>query len=296
MDYQNPYEDQSGSGSGNDDGAGPDTSTPNSGTPYQGIPPPWYNGSGIVPFAPGKTWQDYSGGRLTDPEGNTWNWDRTNGAVGGWVKEGSSPPSAPSGGGGGGTPSGGTPFEWPTFTGPSFKPSVPLTGFTPYTPTPFSYADYKLPTLEEAQNQPGYKFGLQEGQDAAANAAAKFGTLRGGGFLKDLFKYTNAAGEQNYGNVVSQGEGAYNLNRGNAFNNWQANEGAKAAAAGFNWQGAKDENTSLNQGNQQDYTNAYQNAVAEFNPKFQSASLSFADNFNRWLAKLNSLTQLSRPV
>lgn len=204
-------------------------------------------------------------------------------------------PGAPDPGGGGGNTTGGgtTTSPFPTFTAPGFTPQQGLTPPNPYTFTPFSYKDFSAPTLEDAKNQPGYLFGLQQGQDALQNAAAARGTLRGGGTLKDLFGYTNAAAEQNYGNVFNQQKSVYDENRDNAFGSWAANNAGSLGAFTTNWGVAKDVNTSANNANQTNYQNAFQNAGAEFNPLFNASTLTFQDSYNRWLAKLNSLTNIA---
>ncbi len=199
------------------------------------------------------------------------------------------------GGGGGGTGAAGAPgaSPFPTFSPPTATPQVGLTAPSPYIFTPFSYKDFSAPTLADAQNQPGYAFGLKQGQDALQNSAAARGTLRGGGTLKDLFGYTNAAAEQNYGNVFNQDLTSYNTNRDNAFGSWAANNAGNLGAYQTNYGVAKDVNTSGNAANQQNYTNAFQNAASVFNPQFQASQLQFSDSYARWLAKLNSLTSIA---
>lgn len=203
------------------------------------------------------------------------------------------------GGGGGGTPAAGpaagpaaNPF--PTFTAPGFTPSTPLQApANPYRFTPFEARTFTAPTLEEAKNNPGYQFGLKQGQDSFLNNRALLGTIRGGGTIKDLFNYTNAAAEQNYGNVFNQNKSIFDTNEGERFGAWSANQLGGLNEFNTNYGVTKDVNSSLNAGNQQDYTNSFNNASAEFNPKFQGATLSFADQYNRWLAKLNSLTTIA---
>lgn len=203
---------------------------------------------------------------------------------------------AAGGGGAGGIGGGGvgtaatsttTPFAWPQFTPPGFTPTQPFQGS--YSFTPFSYGAFKAPTLEEARNAPGYQFGLQQGQDALLNAAARMGVARGGGTLKDLFNFTNTAAEQNYGNVFNQELTGYTTNRDTAFNQWAANNAAALNAFGAQ----KDVYNLNNQAARENYLNAFQNASAAFNPQFQASTLSFGDAYNRWLARLNSLTNIA---
>ncbi len=196
-------------------------------------------------------------------------------------------------GGGGGAGSGVTPFAWPGYTPPAAPTLTPLGAPTPYSFTPFSYDRFHAPTLDEAKNAPGYQFGLQQGQDSLLNAAARMGVARGGGTLKDLFGYTNAAAEQNYGNVFNQDLQGYNTNRDTAFNSWAANNAAGANAWDRNYGASKDVNASQNQTAQDTYANLRQNAADVFNPQFDAAKMSFSDLYQRWLGKLNSLTTIA---
>lgn len=263
---------------------------------------PWYQNADWQPpdgfVYGGYTWQ---GGQPQKQIGWTYN---TDGTMSPNPPSATPPPAATPPPTSGGTPGGGTsgsgagspPFQWPTYNPPPFTPQNGVAAPPTYTPTTFSYDDYHLPTLAEAQAQPGFLTGLKNGQDAIQTSAAARGTLRGGGTLKDLFNWTNSASEQNYGNVVNQGENAYSLNRWNAFSNWSTNEANRAAAAGVNFSNAKDVNTSVNNANQSNYNNARQNAADVFNPQFDISKLTFADLYNRWKTQVDSLTNLSRPV
>ena len=239
----------------------------------------------------------------TLPDGSSVTAGRFN-ANAGSLQQQNTPPAAATpqptsaGGGGGGTTvaspgSSPTQFNWPTFTAPTATPAQGLTAPNPYVPTTFNYGDFNAPTLTDAQNQPGYTFGLQQGQQAVGDKAASLGLVRGGGFLKDLFNYTNAAGEQNYQNVYNQDQSTYNTNRGNAYQNWSANETNRQNAYGVNAGIAKDVNTSGNAAAQQNFNNANTSAVESFNPQFAAANTTFTDMYNRWLAGLNATTSIA---
>lgn len=165
-----------------------------------------------------------------------------------------------------------TPFAWPEFHAPGFDPQT-----APEAPPPFTHPDFVAPTLDEAKNQPGYKFGFDQGVDAIKTAAGAKGILRGGGTLKALFDYGNAAAEQNYANVYRQNADTYNTNLGKDLGTYTTN-----------WGVTKDVSNLGNAAKQGNYQDAFQNAGAEFNPKFQGAQLSFTDMYNRWLANLNA--------
>lgn len=87
----------------------------------------------------------------------------------------------------------------------------------------FSYADFKAPTLDEAKNQPGYQFGVDQGLKALQQSRAAQGLLRTGGTLKDIQQYGQNAATQNYGNVLQQDAGIYDRNRANAVGIYNTN-------------------------------------------------------------------------
>lgn len=96
-------------------------------------------------------------------------------------------------------------------------------GFHFNAPPPFSYADFTAPTLEQAQNEPGYAFARDEGQRAMQQSAAGRGLLRSGGTLKDLAAWANKFAEQNYGNVFNRAQQTWQGNRNSAFDNYNMN-------------------------------------------------------------------------
>lgn len=145
--------------------------------------------------------------------------------------------SSGSGGGVGGSaaPGGGitNPALYTPFTGTAPGPpaAASWSDYAPnYLPQPtvpqapaFSYADYALPSLQDAENQPGYQFGVQQGEKALQQSRASQGLLRTGGTLKDILDYGRNAATQNYGNVVAQTEGAYDRNRAGAVQSYNTN-------------------------------------------------------------------------
>lgn len=215
------------------------------------------------------------------PAGPDTHWDPTSRQ---FVNNAQAPPPGPGGGVGPGPaagsvfdPNAGQNFQFPTFTPPTY--AAPPT----YTPPPaFSYADFQAPTLDEAQNQPGYQFGLQQGLGALQNSQAAKGLVRTGGSLKDLFSFGDQFANQNYGNVLTQDEGIYSTNRANAADAWTKNYGAGLDTANYN----------LSAANQQ-FQNQNTSALEAFNPSFQAASLKFSDLYQRWLAGLNANTTLA---
>lgn len=106
---------------------------------------------------------------------------------------------------------------------PTYQKYTPLGFPTPPKPPAFSYADFKAPTLEEASKQPGYQFGLQQGEQALQQSRAAQGLLRTGGTLKDILDYGRSAATQNYSNVLNQDLGIYNTNRAGAVQAYNTN-------------------------------------------------------------------------
>jgi hypothetical protein len=98
-------------------------------------------------------------------------------------------------------------------TGPDSSPLFPNFQIPTYHAPNFRQAPaFQLPTLEEAQNAPGYQFGVQQGEQALQQSRAAQGLLRTGGTLKDILDYGRQAATQNYGNVAAQKLAEYNTN------------------------------------------------------------------------------------
>jgi hypothetical protein len=97
----------------------------------------------------------------------------------------------PRGGGGGG--GGGGSFNYNDFPNYDFGP-LPQ----------FTAPQFSAPTLTDAQNEPGYQFRLQSGQNSLERSAAAKGLLRTGGTLKDIVDYGQNFASQEYGNVYNR--------------------------------------------------------------------------------------------
>lgn len=96
------------------------------------------------------------------------------------------------------------PYQTPTWGGDFSAPPKPDTLNTPY----------QLPTLEQAQQQPGYEFGRRMGEQGIQRSAAAKGTVLNPGTVQALSAFNNDYATQNYGNVVNQGLAARNQNLG----------------------------------------------------------------------------------
>jgi len=140
------------------------------------------------------------------------------------------PPTVP-GGPAPGAPSGDSGFALPPgfwamsgFDGPT-GPGFQIPGAPQFTP----------PTAEEAQNSPGYKFRLGEGERALQNSAAARGVLRTGGTLKDIIGYGQNFAGQEYQNVFDRALSAHDRRQGAWATTLQAEQARSLAAFNRAW-------------------------------------------------------------
>lgn len=178
------------------------------------------------------------------------------------------------GGAGGGAPGGGlfnpalyTPFQGqaPSYTPPTL-PGAP--NFDDYynasayqnpvyhAPTQrqapaYVPGTFTAPTLDEAQKQPGYQFGVDQGERALQQSRAAQGLLRTGGTLKDILDYGRNAATQNYGNVFNQDLGTFQTNEGGRVNAYNTNYQTQVRDPNqYDLQNAQSAFTNQLQGNQ----------------------------------------------
>lgn len=152
---------------------------------------------------------------------------------------GTPPPTTPPPGNGqpsiGGTLSGGgggfTPPPQVNLGGPNGIPYIPGTpNFHPPSrgiPAPWSYDKFQAPTFEQAQNEPGYQFTAQQGNDALQRWAAARGTLNDSGTAKALIDYGQNAASTNYQNVWNRSFNAWNADVGNSLDAYKTNYGTQ---------------------------------------------------------------------
>jgi hypothetical protein len=93
---------------------------------------------------------------------------------------------------------------------------------------PFS-EQFKAPTLEQAQNYPGYQFQLGQGLNAMANSAAARGGLVSGNATTAFNNFAQGAAQSDYTNIYNQAMQEY-MNRYNIFNSNQTNQFNRLAA------------------------------------------------------------------
>lgn len=217
MDYENPDNDQTGSGSGTPSGQGSGTTPGSTG------------GS-----SPDTSWWanaiagDYSKflGRDANPD-EIQNW--INGALGagkdyGWIQNQIAnsaeamryaynrdvrPPGDQNGGGvqgGGGLVD---PFTRPA---PGY---IHAPTFTP--PTFIKAPAFVAPTIQDALNDPGYNFGLQQGEQALQNSAAAGGVLNSGNTLRNILEFGNNYATTKYNDLFNRKLAEYGTNYGSQY-------------------------------------------------------------------------------
>lgn len=111
-------------------------------------------------------------------------------------------------------------------------------------------AQFQAPTGVTEQNDPGYQFRLQQGQNAIQNSAAARGGLLSTGTAKNLNDYAQGQASNEYQNVYNRAQSTYgtNFNTQNTNNNNLYNRQYGVAALGQN--SASNLNSNLQSGAQ----------------------------------------------
>lgn len=111
--------------------------------------------------------------------------------------------------------------------------------FNPNNPLQAWQGNFTAPTLQQAENTPGYQFQLQQGLGALNNAAAAAGGLNTGNTGEALQQYGQGLAQTDYNNVYNQAlqqyQQSYNQyaqNQANTFNQYSTLAGLGQTAAG----------------------------------------------------------------
>lgn len=200
-------------------------------------------GSGVKDIAGMKEWTAKNGGRvisdngtMVTPFGETMDnliAARTGNGHAGWGGGGPSEP-APMQANGGGlqasmASSGGN------YGGGGGSQGLNLGQFDPFVYEKWQAPDaFKAPSAQDAQNDPGYQFGLDQGTSAMTNSAAARGLLRSGGTLQDFAKFGNDYASTKYNDVYNRALQTYGTNTGTSFQANQANNQGRLGAFGAN--------------------------------------------------------------
>lgn len=179
----------------------------------------WVNGAIDVPGHEPVDWQN--------PDSYQWLINNPGAAPGAAPR----PPGVPgrlgptSGGGGGGSQYGQFganegPFQYPDWVPPTVafeKWQAPTRDMQP-----FQYEDFKGPTAENFQADPGYQFRADQMDRTIKNAKSAQGLLATGNTLADLMSYRGGLASQEYGNVYNRQFGAWDANRNKALDTWKS--------------------------------------------------------------------------
>ena len=106
---------------------------------------------------------------------------------------------------------------------------------------PFRGDKFAAPSYEQAQQDPGYQFRLQQGQQALENSAAAKGMLRTGGTMKGLMDYNQAAASQEYDKTYGRALGEYQMGYGQDVTADQQQWGRATQKFGMNRQAGLDQ-------------------------------------------------------
>ena len=106
---------------------------------------------------------------------------------------------------------------------------------------PYIAEKFARPTYEQAQQDPGYQFRLQQGQQALENSAAASGMLRTGGTMKGLMDYNQAAASQEYDKSYGRALGEYQMGYGQDVRSDQDQWARQTQKHGMNRQGSLDQ-------------------------------------------------------
>lgn len=155
---------------------------------------------------------------------------------------------------------------------------APAFNWSQFNPSRFSFGEYvpkfgpfSAPSMQDAENEPGYQFARDQGRKSLESSAAGRGVLRTGGTLKDILEYGDKFGEQNYNNVFNR-----------KYQTWQGNSA---------WD--RDNYTTNRDTAEQVFDRGYRGEKDAFDALHDSEGKTFQDNYNRWRDRLNSLTQIA---
>ena len=166
------------------------------------------------------------------------------------------------------------PFSYPAFTGTFTNPA------------------FQAPTLAQAQQQPGFQFGLQQGEDALTRSAAARGSALDTGTLKDLQNYAQDYANQAYGNLYNQDLNTYATNRANALGNFQ--QSYQQYLNGLN---AAQQAYGLNAGVQnQLFGQAFDQSQAQFQNQLSLANIGLQSTLAGVNAGQNSVNGISNTL
>lgn len=151
--------------------------------------------------------------------------------------------------------------------------------------SPFEFKEFKAPTLEQAEQNPGYQFAKKEMLGTLQNSYAGRGLARTPNAYNAFMQNVNNLAEQNYGNVFNRERDVFGTNEGNRFTAYQENTGNL-----FNtWKTNKDLALDI-------FDRDYKGDYDKFSFTRDAEKFDANTALQKWLAKVNSATTLARPV
>ena len=174
---------------------------------------------------------------------------------------------------------------------------------------PFTYQDWRAPSVEQVMADPSYQWRKQQGEQSLQGWAAAKGTLNSSDTALALINYGQNAASQEYGNVYGREYDIYRTNRAGALESANLNEANRYRAYATNRAGAVDTyNTNYQTQFVDPYRAEYQRATDLYAPqmaqwmteadlqktgystdaaaRMQTQQLSMTDAWNRFLADL----------
>jgi hypothetical protein len=151
---------------------------------------------------------------------------------------------------------------------------------------------FQAPTNVTEQNDPGYQFRLQQGQQALERSAAARGGVLSGGAVKAAQRYGQDYSSNEYGNVYNRALGEYQMGY-NQFQNNQANEFNRLAAVSGIGQTAGSQLNAQGQSAAQNVGNINMTAGQQIGQDYMNAGQASAagsiNSANAWGGALNGL-------
>lgn len=149
---------------------------------------------------------------------------------------------------------------------PEFQAPVYEQGPAYAAPQPF-----QAPTMDQAMNDPGYQFALNQGLGALQTRQNAAGVARTGGAMKGLIDYGQQAASAQYDKVYGRAAQQYQQDYQMGRDAWLMNDQARRDA----------------------YDRSYQGASDAFNARFRGRELQFEDLYRRWRDKANIEAQMA---
>jgi hypothetical protein len=213
---------------------------------------------------------------------------------------------------GSGTSGGGTGTPGQTLSIPGVNGSVQLPGVTPLTGTAntnlgkmgslmeaYPGGAFTAPTAAQAEQTPGYKFALNQGEGAVQAGAAANGSLLTGGTLNAENQFAQGLADTNYNTTYNQALEGYNTNY-NTWANNQANQFNRLAAMAGMGQISAQTLGSQNLQSAGQIGNTLANTGAAIGQDYQNAGAATASGYvgsaNAWAGgitgAMNSMSQM----